>query len=177
MQHTPTIDELPKTAAFGRSPVRLALIAVGAGACFDIGIRGGPANGLVAAAIVLAVWALFASERLQRSGARRLALAAAVPATFLAVRASPWLALSNLIASVALISAAACYSHSGSVSSTTLANAYRRFVTTFGRIGTGPAYLRSLVPRHGSGRIARVARSSRCWGLSQQCSASSSLPS
>jgi heme/copper-type cytochrome/quinol oxidase subunit 3 len=77
----------------------MATLTVGSGVVFDLGIRGGPANAVVLASVVLAMTALGVHGNVRRAEARWLMLAALVPAAFLAVRVSPWLTLSNLAVS------------------------------------------------------------------------------
>ncbi len=97
------------------APRRLVAFALAVGLVLEIGLRGGADNLIVAAGVLLLVAALLADGRVQRSEARKLALAALAPAAFLAVRASPWLMWSNLALAGALLGAAVLYSRSGSV--------------------------------------------------------------
>ena len=56
---------------------------------FDVGVRGGATNAVVAAAIVAIVVALLTDRRVERTQARWVAAAAVVPVPFLARRAQP----------------------------------------------------------------------------------------
>ena len=92
------------------SPFALLGLALGAGIALDIGVRGGLHNGVVALGVVMIVAVLVTSHRVERAGARWLAIAALVPAGFLMMRASPWLAASNVGAIVMLITLSVSFS-------------------------------------------------------------------
>lgn len=86
---------------------------------FDIGLRGGASNAVVSGGILLVVLVLATDRRIGQSGARLVALFATVPAIFLSVRASPWLAVTNVFAAAGLIGTAVVYGRSGSIFDTT----------------------------------------------------------
>jgi hypothetical protein len=136
-------------------------IAVVGGAAFDIGIRGGLHNGFVALAVVATVVSVLTFGRLETRGARSMAVVAIAPACALVWRASPWLAASNSIASVVLLTGAVSYAHSGSLFDTNGGAWVRRTLAAAGRATTQHALLRSAMPNISdvSGRrAARVAR-------------------
>lgn len=136
------------------APFALVVLALSAGIALDIGARGGAHNGIVAIGIVLIVGALATGRRVERAAARWLALTAVIPAGFLVVRASPWLAVSNIAAVVALITLAVSFSRSGSVRDTTPVAVVGRTGAAIGRALAGPAVLRQVLPKPG-GRLAR----------------------
>jgi hypothetical protein len=145
------------------APFALFGLAFGAGIALDIGERGGLHNGIVALGVVFIVAVLVTRDRVERAGARWLAIAALLPAGFLAMRASPWLAASNIGAVVALITLSVCFSRSGSMRDTTPVAVVGRVAAAFGRATAGAIPLSQLVPppgarmtRHGA-RIARAA--------------------
>ena len=146
----------PGGSRAGIAPARLALLAVVAGVLLDVGIRGGAANAVVATGIVVAVAALGVDGRLQQPEARWLAGAAVVPAAFLAVRTSPWLVTSNVIAVVALLGAAIVFSRSGSVIDTTPLRLVHRAVPAVARAVRGLDELARLLPRGPGGRVVRA---------------------
>jgi hypothetical protein len=127
------------------APRRLVALALGSGVLFDIGLRGGLANLVVAIALLLVVTTLVSDHRLGRTEARVLAGAAAIPAAFLALRASPWLAWSNALCVVALLGAAVAYSRSGSFLDTTLG---RWLVRSLSALAFGAVVLGTV--RHGA---------------------------
>ena len=142
----------------GSALARHALLAVVAGGLLDVGIRGGPANAVVAAGIVVTVAALGADGRLQQAEARWLAGAAVVPAAFLAVRMSPWLVTSNVLAVAALLGTAIVFARSGSVVDTTPLRLVHRAVPAVARAVRGLHVLAPLLPRLDGGPGGRVAR-------------------
>lgn len=120
----------------GRSPRRLLAYAVVIGLVLDIGLRGGLANALITLAVGLTVRLLWTDDPrsgrpnghevtdrasrtscdgLARKEARIVALAALVPALFLALRTSPWLAWSNASLIAALLAAAVIHARHGSI--------------------------------------------------------------
>jgi Domain of unknown function (DUF4173) len=125
---------------------RLAALAVLAGLLLEIGLRGGLANAAVAAGLVVAVLALAADGRIRRREAQLLALAALVPIVFLAVRSSPWLILSNIVAAGGLLTAAVLFSRSGSVFDTSPTRALVRSVESLARGLGGVPALRAVAP-------------------------------
>lgn len=126
---------------------RLALLALAAGLLLEIGLRGGPANAVVAAGLIVAVAALAADGRIRRREAQLLALAALVPIAFLAVRSSPWLILSNIAVAGGLLTAAVLFSRSGSVFDTSPTRTLVRSVESLGRGLAGVPALRAVAPR------------------------------
>ena len=119
--------------------------AVAAGVVLDIGLRGGPTNLVVVVGLGIVLLAVLVHGGVRRAEARWLLAAAAVPGLFLAVRTSPWLAASNLLAVVGLVGTAAAHARSGSLLDTTPMRLSRRLVAvTIGAV-RGPLVLRPLV--------------------------------
>ena len=142
-----------------RSPQRLLLWALAGGVALDVGIRGGSSNLVVSAAVALVVAALVTDRRLVQSQARVVALAALLPAAGLALRASPWLAGTNLVAVAALLAMAIAFSRSGSVFDTTPVRLLGRAGSASWRSLAAPTALAPLRPRRdgpAAGRAARV---------------------
>jgi hypothetical protein len=137
---------------------RLLGLAVASGVALDVGIRGGPANLVVVVGLVLAVVALALDPHVERDEARWLALAALVPAAFLAVRLSPWLVMSNLAAAAGLAAAAICLAQDGSLLDTTPARLVLRGFAATGRALFGANVLRPLVPRVAADSAKLAAR-------------------
>jgi Domain of unknown function (DUF4173) len=138
--------------------VGMALVA---GLTLEIGLRGGVHNAVVAAGLAVAVATLLAGGRGRRREARVMALVALVPIAFLAVRASPWLAWSNLIAAAALLGPGVLYGRSGSVLDATPGRIAHRSAAALGRAVRGTAVVRLLLPRtiaRDRTRVARVAK-------------------
>ena len=123
-----------------------------------LGLRGGATNAVVAAAIVVVVLMLLTDNRVERVGARWLAAAAVAPAIFLGVRASAWLAVSNVVTIAGLLGAAVAYSRSGSVVDTGPYALVRRLGAATRRAFSALALVRSLLPTLGGHRARRVAR-------------------
>lgn len=144
----------PPSLPVDPAPFALVGLALGAGIALDIGVRGGMHNGIVALGVGFIVAVLVTSRRVERTGARWLAIAAMVPAGFLVVRASPWLAVSNVAAVVALIGLALSFSRSGSVRDTTPMAVVGRVAAAIGRAAVGTVLLGRVVPKP-SGRLAR----------------------
>jgi len=140
------------------APRRLVAYALGTALLLEIGLRGGADNLFVTAAVVVAVVALLADGRLQRTQARGLALVALVPAGFLAVRASPWLMWSNLALVAALLGAAVLYSRSGSVFDATPGGLLQRAGAATDRAIAGQAVVAALIPRLSAGDQRRAVR-------------------
>lgn len=94
---------------------RPLLVAAGIGGlALDIGVRGGPTNAAVTIGVLVVVGVVLAQRDLS-AHARGLAGAAAVPAVFLSLWASPWLAALNLLAVVGLLGTAVALSRTGSL--------------------------------------------------------------
>jgi hypothetical protein len=94
---------------------RLVGLAFVAGLTLEIGLRGGVRNAVVVAGLALVAATLLTGGRLRRRQARVMAVATLVPVAFLAVRASPWLAWSNLAVGAALLGASVLYGATGTV--------------------------------------------------------------
>jgi hypothetical protein len=144
----------PRLLPVDPAPLVLGMVALAAGIALDVGVRGGVHNGVVGAGVALTVAAVVSSRRVERAAARWLALAALVPAGFLVVRASPWLAAANVGLIVVLIGLAVSFAHSGSVGDTTPVAVVARAAAAAGRAAVGPALLRHAVPER-DGRLAR----------------------
>lgn len=135
--------------------------ALAAGLILEIGLRGGVTNAVVLGGLVSVVFVLCSDGRLRRREARMAAMGAIVPTAFLAVRASPWLAWSNLAAAAALMSASVLYSCSGSVLDVTPGRLLQRSVVAIGRGVEGMAVVRAAAPPLLSERLDRLARVGR----------------
>jgi hypothetical protein len=143
------------------APRTLLLLTLGAGIALDIGVRGGVHNVIIVVGVVCVVVVLVTNRRVERAAARRLALMALVPAAFLALRTSPWLAVSNLAATAVLLGLAVSFSRSGSVGDTTPVAIVRRAGAAVGRAPRGPVLLRHALPRHGQGLARHGGRIGR----------------
>ncbi len=154
--HRPRVSAVP--AVDDPAPRRLVVFALGTALLLETGLRGGADNLVVTAAVVLAVVALLADGRLQRTEARWLAVVALVPAAFLAVRASPWLMWSNLAIVAAFLSAAVLYSRSGSVFDASPGQLAQRVEAAAGRAIGGQVAVTALVPRLSPGDQRRAVR-------------------
>lgn len=154
-------DGVERLAPVDPAPRRLLRHAVVIGLAVEVGLRGGLANAAVALAVVLTVRLLWTDRRLARREARILALLAVVPALFLAVRASPWLAWSNALASVALLVVATVHARHGSIVDSTPAALLRRCVSGLDQGVQRLAIVRAVAPdvsrgqREGALRVAR----------------------
>jgi hypothetical protein len=160
MQSPPLVDAPyppvlpPRTLPVDPAPLALLLLALGAGIALDVGLRGGVHNAIVALGVVFTIAVLLTARRVGLASARWLLIAAVLPAGFLVLRASPWLAASNAGAIVMLISLAVSFSRSGSVHDTTLVSIIGRVAGAIERAAIGPAVLRQFAPKSG-GRLAR----------------------
>ncbi|CAN5699137.1 hypothetical protein BH20ACT1_BH20ACT1_14450 [soil metagenome] len=152
----------PPVDLLGRFPARLTLGAVAGGVILDIGVRGGAANAVFVAGLMVVVALLLLSHRLERGQTRCLAAVAVVPVLFLTIRASPWLAVANLWAFAVLVSAAVLHARSGSLLDTTLRRLLRRWGGAWRRALRLPAVAVRLVGRrhHGpaAAQVLRVGR-------------------
>lgn len=155
----------PEPTAVGANndpaPRRLIAFALAVGVILEIGVRGGVANAVVALAVVVAVRLLWTDQRLQRREARIVAAAALVPALFLGLRASPWLAWSNALAVVALLTLAVVHARSGSILDSTPAQVLRRGASGLTRGLAGLSIVRSVTPTVSTGQrdgLLRVGR-------------------
>ena len=173
----------PSQAAFARRVCALALVA---GVVLEVGLRGGVHNAVVVAGLALVVATRLAGRRPRRTEARVAAVAALVPLLFLAVRASPWLAWSNLAAGAALLGASVLFGGSGSVVDTTPGRMARRAMAALeaavAGLGVGAATsCRGPRPRRRPApvRLGRalgvtvpvlLAARGRCWRRPTRCS-------
>lgn len=148
-------------AGVPRQTVRMAWFVLASGFAFDVGLRGGVANAVAVAGGAFVVAALVTSGALPRVEARCLAVAALLPAAFLAVRASPWLVTSNALAAVGLVGAAVVHARSGSVLDTTPRRLAQRAGVALSRVVTAPALLRPLAPRPSGTRADAINRVTR----------------
>lgn len=140
-----------------RAPAHLLAWTVAGGVALEVGLRGGLTNAVVVAGLACLIGALVTGGRLQQRSSRRLALAALLPVAFLAWRASPWLAASNVAAATALLAAAILFDRHGSWMDTGLGDITRRFMSTIPAAATAPLVLAPLVPRSATGRARAVA--------------------
>lgn len=129
------------------APRRLLGSALAVGLVLEIGLRGGLANAAVALALGLTAQALRVDGRLERREARTVAVLSVVPALFLAVRVSPWLAWSNALVSVALLVVAVLHARQGSFLDSTPARLLHRGISGLERGVQRLAIVRSVTPR------------------------------
>ena len=141
-----------------RSPAHLLAWCLTAGIALDVGIRGGMANAVTALAIALLVVALVTDGRLARKGSRRLALAALLPTTCLALRASPWLAASNAALALVLVTLAVLLDRDGSLLDTDLGDLARRATGAAPAAAVGPRAVQPLIPSSSAASMRRLAR-------------------
>lgn len=140
---------------------RLIAAALGIGVVLESGLRRGATNAVVSIGSVLIVWLLWTGARLPRRGARVLAAAAVVPAAFLGLRASAWLAWSNALALAALLVLSVLFARHGSILDSTPAQVARRCRSGLVHGVTGLAVVRVLQPSMSDGwrdRVVRVGR-------------------
>ncbi len=143
------------------APRRLLAFALAIGVVLEVGVRGGVTNALVALAVGLAVRLLWTDRRLERREARVLAATSLVPALFLVLRTSPWLAWSNTMAIVALLTLAVVHARSGSILDSGPAQLLRRASSGLSRGVAGLSIVRSVTPRVSSNQrddLLRVGR-------------------
>lgn len=153
----PADDESPVDPA----PRRLLLEALVIGLALEVGLRGGMANAAVASAAVLTVRLLLAGERLAQREARVAAVLAVVPAVFLGVRASPWLAWSNALAVASLLSVAVLHARGGSFFDTRPGRLLALGLSGLERGLAALGVVRLFVPRMSADQRDGVARVSR----------------
>jgi two-component system sensor histidine kinase BaeS len=153
------IDDAPTDRPPELRPAAL-LVAVALGVGADIGLRGDPANLVLAIALGGLLVALLVAPTLCAS-ARLLLVAAVVPVTMLALRVSPWLTASNLVITFALIASALLFGRSGSLFAATPATWLRRLGPAAGAVvdvgHDAVATVRPVGGRHAAG-LGRVAR-------------------
>ena len=102
------------------------VVALALGVAADLGVRGDPANLVLAVALGGTIVLLLASRATRRTSARLLLVAALVPVAMLAVRASPWLTVSNLALAFALVGSALLFGRQGTILDATPATWLRR---------------------------------------------------
>ena len=147
-----------KEAAPARSALRLPALALLAGIAFNVGLRGGFSNAVVVAGIVTVI-AMLATERgAESSQARLLFVSAAAPALFLAVRTSPWLVGSNVLAVVVLTGCGAAVANSGSILDITPVRMLRRLEAAIRRAWSWPTLLQPLANRLSGPRTQQLVR-------------------
>lgn len=105
----------PPRAAMPSGPLAplVAASAIG-GLALDVGIRGGPTNAAMTVGLLTVIGLVLAQPDLS-THARAAAGAAALPALFLSIWASPWLAAVNLLAVGGLVVMAVALSHTGTL--------------------------------------------------------------
>lgn len=140
------------------APRRLIALAVAAAFVLQLGLRGGVRNLVVVMGIALVIVLLLADGRTRRREARLLAAAALVPAAFLAVWESPWLAASNLAMAGVLLAAAVLYSRSGSIFDATPTRMLARGLGALERGLAGLVVVQALAPRLNATTRDRLAR-------------------
>ena len=113
---------------------------------------------MVVAGLAVVVATLVTRRRVQRAPARLLALAALGPMAFLGLRASPWLAASNLLVALLLVSGAVLYSRSGSVLDASPIRILQRGLGALGHGLAGLAVVRSLSPGLTRADVDRLGR-------------------
>ena len=140
------------------APVRLLLLCLAAGVLLELGLRGGPANALVALGGSLVVVGLVTDGRLRKRSARVVVAGAIVPLAFLGLRASHWLVASNLVAAALLVAAGLAFSRSGSLLDTTVGRFAFRLVGTLPRACSAPRLLGPALPRLSATGTKRAGR-------------------
>lgn len=139
---------------------RLVALALGGGIALEVGLRGGLANLAVALGLG-AIVTLLVTRPGVSTAARWTAVAACVPALFLTVRASPWLAGANLGAAIGLLAVALAFARSGSVLDTTPGQFVRRLGTSLGHGLSRPLKLGREVPRPADAAVESAQRIGR----------------
>lgn len=142
----PVHQPIDRPTAIDPVPRRLLAHALVIGFVLEVGLRGGLANAAVALAVGLTVRAMWTGDRLARREAQILAALAILPALFLAVRASPWMAWSNTIVSLMLLVLAALHARHGSVLDSTPGRLLLRGVSGLERGIQRPAIVRAAAP-------------------------------
>ena len=140
------------------APGRLVLWVLVGGIAFDVGIRGGVSNLVVGLGFWVLAAMLLADRRARTVQARALLIAALLPAAALGLRASPWLATSNLLAVVGLTGTAVVLARSGSIFDTTPGRLVRRTIPALGRAALAPLVLRPLLPQLSGDRVRTSGR-------------------
>jgi hypothetical protein len=137
------------------------VVALVAGIALDIGLRAAIANLALVVGLAAVIIGLALNRRVRQRSARWLALAALVPTAFFAVRASDWLAATNLAAIGGLTMAAIAYSRSGRLTDTTVGRLVLRSLGAIPAAWSAPRALAPLVPRLSSARSERLGRIAR----------------
>ena len=150
-----------RPAATDPAPRALLAWATVGGVALEVGIRGGAANALVALGIGCTVGALVTGGRLRRASSRRLALAALVPAAALGLRASPWLAASNLGAAAGLLALSILFDRGGSLLDAGPGDLARRLGVALPTTAWAPTVVRRAVPPVSAGGSATALRVGR----------------
>lgn len=145
----PRIGPVPAESRTVDEPGRLLALALVGGVALDLGLRGGATNVAVTVGILLAVAVVMTRPGLSRTGAV-VAIAATVPAVFLSVWASPWLAAANVAAVLGLGLAALAWSSTGSVLDTSVLDASLRALLAVVRGLAGIVPLASTLARRRS---------------------------
>lgn len=140
------------------APRRLLVLAVAASFALQLGLRGGVRNAVVVTGIGLVVVLLLTDGRTPQRQARLLTAGSLVPAGFLAVWESPWLATSNLAATAMLMAAGVLYSRSGSVLDATPGRMLGRALVALERGLAGLVVVRAIAPRLDASTRDRAAR-------------------
>lgn len=153
----PEADPSPLDPASGRLLMRALVV----GAMLEIGLRGGLANGMIGLAIVVTVRALWTDDRLRRRESRLIVLASFVPVLFLAVRASPWLAWSNVLLATAMLIVGVIHARHGSILDSTPAQLVLRAVSGLERGVRRLSIVRSIAPRVSTDQRDGLVRVSR----------------
>lgn len=140
-------------------PGRLVVAAAIGGLALDLGLRGGVANLAVTLGVATAVVVVLTRPELDRT-TRFVVAAALVPAAFLSVWASPWLATTNVLAILGLGVLGVSHARVG-VADTTVGHAVERVVRAgwFGLGGLVP--LARGVPLPSSTTVRAVGRTGR----------------
>ena len=133
---------------------RLIAFALAIGVILEIGLRGGVTNAMIALAVVVIVRLLWTDQRLDVAKRGSVAAASRVPALFLGLRASPWLAWSNALAVSDACCVAVIHARPGSILDSTPAQILRRGASGLARGLAGLSIVTS-VTSEGVDRPAR----------------------
>ncbi|HEX9888015.1 MAG TPA: DUF4173 domain-containing protein [Nitriliruptorales bacterium] len=154
----PSPPEAPATvdSRSVQGPGRLVALALLGGVALDLGLRGGVTNLAVTMGALAAVAAVLTRPGLSRQAAP-IVLTAAVPATFLSVWTSPWLAAANLGAVIGLLAMALAFSGTGTVFDTSVRHVAARVIAAAGHgVSRAGALLRVVpAPRSEAAHAAR----------------------
>lgn len=150
---TPTRWRREVTRADAR---RLVGLALAGGIALDVGLRAGPTNLFVSLGLLAAVGMVVTTSA--TPAGRALGMAAAVPALFLGVWTSEWLAVLNLGAAVGLLAAGVLWSASGDPFHASVRPAVVRVLSAVGHGLLRLAGLTRHLPRPASDGAARTWR-------------------